>query len=404
MRAQLPVRSADQAVASPVSSLARERAGLPPVAAEALREPGEALPAEARAFFEPRFGADFGDVRIHTGPRAAEAADAVAADAFTLGRDVVFGGGRYAPGSGGRGLVAHELAHVVQQGGRAGVAPAQAPDLEAAADRAGSRVAAGLSAQVRPAPAPTGLGVPQLKPKERAWKGAHLDEEAVIKYLMKVNKISEAEAKKQAPAIIAQLKQQGELVVAGFPGLKDKKFDYDLFQDVVIGSDRKPPNCFGDVCKGGKQRWEPDKAELDAWLKQEGYTSTKKTDCECGLKKVAVYEITLTYADGGKSKTLVQPYHIAEQQEDCTWRSRLGDLGVIIHERAEQLVSKAAAEVVAKDWASAGKVAFQSSSMAVLCYAKKHDRADYHGSPGGPLPCPGGKKEKAEKKEKKKTP
>jgi hypothetical protein len=74
------------------------------------------MPGRLRSFFEPRFGQDFGSVRIHTGPEAAEAAQGVRARAFTIGRDVVFGGGEYQPTSArGQRLLAHELTHVVQQ-------------------------------------------------------------------------------------------------------------------------------------------------------------------------------------------------------------------------------------------------------------------------------------------------
>lgn len=60
-------------------------------------------------------GADFSGVRVHTGPSAAELAWAAEARAFTVGRDVVFGAGGYAPSTAeGRGLLAHELARVVQ--------------------------------------------------------------------------------------------------------------------------------------------------------------------------------------------------------------------------------------------------------------------------------------------------
>jgi len=84
----------------------------------AIRGGGQPLPESTRAFFEPRFGHDFSQVRVHTDAQAAEAARAVNARAFTAGRDVVFGAGKYAPGtSEGRRLMAHELTHVVQQGG-----------------------------------------------------------------------------------------------------------------------------------------------------------------------------------------------------------------------------------------------------------------------------------------------
>lgn len=65
---------------------------------------------------EPRFGTDFSDVRVHSDARAAESADAVQARAFTVGRHVVLGAGENAVDtSAGRALLAHELAHVVQQ-------------------------------------------------------------------------------------------------------------------------------------------------------------------------------------------------------------------------------------------------------------------------------------------------
>ena len=64
------------------------------------------------------FGHDFSAVRVHTDERAAAGADAIGATAYTLGRDIVFGSGRWAPHTtGGRRLLAHELAHVVQQRG-----------------------------------------------------------------------------------------------------------------------------------------------------------------------------------------------------------------------------------------------------------------------------------------------
>ena len=79
---------------------------------------GRPLDASTRSFFEPRFGTDFSHVRVHTDARAAESARSVNALAYTVGRDVVFGAGQYAPQtSSGKRLMAHELTHVVQQGG-----------------------------------------------------------------------------------------------------------------------------------------------------------------------------------------------------------------------------------------------------------------------------------------------
>ena len=77
---------------------------------------GEPLPVSLRAFFEPRFGRDFGQVHIHTDGAASAVARSLRARAFTTGRHVVFGSGVYAPGTHeGRRLLAHELTHVVQQ-------------------------------------------------------------------------------------------------------------------------------------------------------------------------------------------------------------------------------------------------------------------------------------------------
>jgi hypothetical protein len=77
---------------------------------------GQPLPESERAFFEPRFGRDFSGVRVHAGGRAAEFAESVNARAYTIGNNVVFGTGEWSPGtSGGRTLLAHELAHVAQQ-------------------------------------------------------------------------------------------------------------------------------------------------------------------------------------------------------------------------------------------------------------------------------------------------
>jgi len=79
---------------------------------------GLGLDATARAFFEPRFGADFSHVRVHADAQAARASEAVNARAFTLGRSIYFAAGEYRPHSdGGRRLLAHELTHVVQQRG-----------------------------------------------------------------------------------------------------------------------------------------------------------------------------------------------------------------------------------------------------------------------------------------------
>jgi hypothetical protein len=78
---------------------------------------GEAMDTSTRQFMESRFSQDFSNIRIHTDSRAAESATAIQAKAYTSGRDIVFGQGQYQPeSSSGKRLLAHELAHVGQQG------------------------------------------------------------------------------------------------------------------------------------------------------------------------------------------------------------------------------------------------------------------------------------------------
>jgi len=82
----------------------------------AIDSGGIPLDHQTRRFFEPRFGYDLSSIRIHAGGRAAESAHTIKAKAYTLGHNIVFGSGEYRPESGnGRYLLAHELAHVVQQ-------------------------------------------------------------------------------------------------------------------------------------------------------------------------------------------------------------------------------------------------------------------------------------------------
>jgi len=120
---------------------------------DVLRSPGQPLDPAARTFFEPRFGHDFSRVRVHADSRAAQSAAAVNAVAYTLGNDLAFGAGQYAPSTeGGRRLLAHELAHVVQQ---AGATNAASSDLRVgapgdAAETEAERVAEAVTRAVAP--------------------------------------------------------------------------------------------------------------------------------------------------------------------------------------------------------------------------------------------------------------
>ena len=124
---------ADEAAAERASDLALRHQGVdtagaltppsgPPISGgqaariERLEGAGIGLKDDERRFYEARFGRDFSDVRLHTGGPAGQLARAVEAHAFTFGRNVVLGDGVQAAGPGTeRRVLAHELAHVIQQ-------------------------------------------------------------------------------------------------------------------------------------------------------------------------------------------------------------------------------------------------------------------------------------------------
>ncbi len=135
----------------------------PPIVHRALAGPGRSLEPGVRAEFEAALGRDFSGVRVHTDVTAGESAQAVRALAYTVGRDIVFGRGQFTPATaGGRRLLGHELAHVVQQERGLAQAPLPGavrvlddPGLERDADRRGT------------AAAPAGL-----QPAKPGWSGS----------------------------------------------------------------------------------------------------------------------------------------------------------------------------------------------------------------------------------------
>jgi hypothetical protein len=112
-----PLEEEDELVQSKrITGIETEGTPLLEAQIQSLKRRGEPLPETERAFFEPRFGYDFGRVRVHTDVKSSETAKMLNARAFTTGREVVFGAGQYSPGSEkGRKLLAHELTHVLQQ-------------------------------------------------------------------------------------------------------------------------------------------------------------------------------------------------------------------------------------------------------------------------------------------------
>ncbi len=128
------------------SEIQREPAGsgnsgltAPPSVQEVLGSPGRPLDAATRSFMEPRLQRDFSAVRVHTDGAAGQSARELSANAYTVGENIVFGAGRFAPDtSEGRHLIAHELTHVIQQGGGGPLvqrAPAGGVALDVATDQ-----------------------------------------------------------------------------------------------------------------------------------------------------------------------------------------------------------------------------------------------------------------------------
>jgi len=90
---------------------------VPPIVHDVLGSSGQPLDPATRDFMEPRFGHDFSQVRVHSDGKAATSSRSIQALAYTAGRDIVFAPDQYSPQTeSGKRLLAHELAHVVQQG------------------------------------------------------------------------------------------------------------------------------------------------------------------------------------------------------------------------------------------------------------------------------------------------
>lgn len=127
---------------------AKTPANVPSIVHEVVRSAGQPLDPATRAFMEPRFGHDFGNVRVHTNEKAAESAQTVRAHAYTVGQNVVFAENKFAPTTSiGRELLAHELAHTIQQRSTGAPPPSQDPSeiFESSANAAGRNIANGAN-------------------------------------------------------------------------------------------------------------------------------------------------------------------------------------------------------------------------------------------------------------------
>jgi uncharacterized protein DUF4157 len=155
---KIPITSADTRDSSPALtppdvmptvSRGHDMINAPPIVGSAVREAGHPIDSVTLTQFQIALNHDLSAVRLHTGDRAAASAASLGARAYTVGHHVVFGRGEYAPTTaGGRHLIGHELAHVIQQSRGGSSTPAEDPSLQASADHAADRVASGHLAPV----------------------------------------------------------------------------------------------------------------------------------------------------------------------------------------------------------------------------------------------------------------
>ena len=151
-----------QAVVQRASNGGPQPSGIPPVVNQALGSAGRPMDRSTQDFMGSRFGHDFSQVRIHDDSLAADSARAVNAKAYTVGQDVFFGSGQYLPGTqSGNSLLAHELAHTMQQSGvqhsKENVAfthDSQYDHLEREADSAAHSALNGSAVRISPVTSP----------------------------------------------------------------------------------------------------------------------------------------------------------------------------------------------------------------------------------------------------------
>ncbi len=158
---------------------------------------GKTLEPPTRSVMESSFGEDFADVRIHADARAAAMADSLDARAFAVGGDIVFGSGEYAPETAeGQSLIAHELAHVVQQRRGDTASPASGAS-ERDADHASLAAVSGGRAQVRERAAPGAL--------QRQPKGASAPIDLPPELLEQLEKQGVVKHEQTGPVIVGDL-------------------------------------------------------------------------------------------------------------------------------------------------------------------------------------------------------
>jgi len=199
-----------------------------PLTIESSRAGGEPLSPETREVMETRFGADFGDVRVHSDRTAAESTAALDASAYTSGRDIYFAPGKHAPGkTEGTRLIAHELAHVVQQSGGS-VGPTEygaSADSESEAVRASAQVVGGETVNVALTAVPAG-GAIARSPTD--WRKDVADAKTAKDAAAMAKLIETALAANKINVVVAKTNPGGNIDPKDYRPLPDINFDTNL--------------------------------------------------------------------------------------------------------------------------------------------------------------------------------
>lgn len=211
---------------------------IPAAARQVVRESGRPLEDDTRRYFEERLGSDFSGVRVHTGGDAAEACRMLNASAYTVGRHMVFGNGRFVPQTAdGRRLLAHELTHVAQQSAsgaaismsepRAVSRPHDADEVEA--EQVARAVAIGEPRRVsrRPAAVLRREASPQDLDEWKRAKARHVRQQRRVEQLL-----NEARASTSTKPVDIIVRNSAELILSKRLGLVvlGPTHDYDTRQ------------------------------------------------------------------------------------------------------------------------------------------------------------------------------
>jgi hypothetical protein len=291
------------------------RPHVPVLVYEVLGSSGQPLEGSVRAFMESRFGHNFSRVRVHADMKANESARAVDALAYTVGNNIVFGSGQYDPQTpAGRRLLAHELAHTLQQdrmpaADQLEVAPADDP-LEQAADEIAARA---ITARLG---SPSEAGRPQTGTAKRVHRQTVPEPQPVGETMPKAPE-AEPLAGGDAGAAPEVCDPNRALTWADFKGTASGTFSAETQFN------------FNVVKIGGKDQVQAQFSPSKSWVRAQfgDPTNRKATGCEgqvkdCEkffgtLKKDETGEYTLTPPTGCEASIKPDPSKKATKKEEC---------------------------------------------------------------------------------------